>query len=272
MNHHRSGVRSRARRASSRLAGLAVVLCASSGLAVAAPAAATARPGLSTSSAGPPLSASAASAPRHVRASQDLAGLLFEHHAYRSPHAGAPVVAVLPARTPITREQTTLPVVGRRAGSGTTRWLKVMLPGRPNGSSGWIAQGGTVAEVTGWHLMVDKGSRRVTAYFDGRLQRAFAAVVGKPSTPTPSGNFFVQESIAMPSTAAGGPFALALSARSDALQTFEGGPGQIAIHGRDLLGGTLGQAESHGCVRLDTASISWLVTRIGPGVPVTIYG
>ncbi len=48
----------------------------------------------------------------------------------------------------------------------------------------------------------------------------------------------------------GGPFALALSARSNALQEFEGGPGQIALHGRDNLGGVLGAAESHGCMRL----------------------
>jgi len=69
----------------------------------------------------------------------------------------------------------------------------------------------------------------------------------------------------------GGPFALALSARSNVLQEFEGGPGQIGIHGRDDLGGTLGTAGSHGCIRLDTASIDWLAARIGPGTPVTIY-
>jgi lipoprotein-anchoring transpeptidase ErfK/SrfK len=56
------------------------------------------------------------------------------------------------------------------------------------------------------------------------------------------------------------------------LQEFEGGPGQIAMHGRDNLGGTLGAAESHGCIRLATASIEWLAGRIGPGTPVTIYG
>jgi lipoprotein-anchoring transpeptidase ErfK/SrfK len=55
------------------------------------------------------------------------------------------------------------------------------------------------------------------------------------------------------------------------LQEFEGGPGQIGIHGRDGLGGTLGQAESHGCVRLDTPNIDWLTARIGPGTPVKIY-
>ena len=42
------------------------------------------------------------------------------------------------------------------------------------------------------------------------------------------------------------------------------------MHGRDTLGGTLGQAESHGCVRLGTPAIEWLAARIGQGTPVTI--
>jgi hypothetical protein len=37
-------------------------------------------------------------------------------------------------------------------------------------------------------------------------------------------------------------------------------------------GGTLGAAESHGCIRVNTASIDWLAARIGPGTPATIYG
>jgi lipoprotein-anchoring transpeptidase ErfK/SrfK len=68
----------------------------------------------------------------------------------------------------------------------------------------------------------------------------------------------------------GAPFALALSARSDVIQEFDGGPGQIALHGLENVGGVLGTAESHGCVRLDTAAMTWLVARIAPGTPVTI--
>ena len=68
----------------------------------------------------------------------------------------------------------------------------------------------------------------------------------------------------------GGPYALALSARSYVLQEFAGGPGQIAVHGVWNVGGTMGTAASHGCVRLDTAAITWLGERIGPGVPVTV--
>jgi lipoprotein-anchoring transpeptidase ErfK/SrfK len=146
-----------------------------------------------------------------------------------------------------------------------------MLPGRPDGSTGWIAQSGTRELVTGWRIAVDLAARRLSVYHDGRTVRTFQAVVGKPSTPTPTGQFFVEETVQMPAGHPGGPFALALSARSNVLQQFEGGPGQIAIHGRADLGGTLGAAESHGCVRLATASIDWLAARIDPGTPVQIY-
>jgi lipoprotein-anchoring transpeptidase ErfK/SrfK len=100
--------------------------------------------------------------------------------------------------------------------------------------------------------------------------RTLPAIVGKPSTPTPGGRFFVEESVRMLPGHPGGPFALALSARSNVLQEFEGGPGQIAIHGVENLGGTMGTAASHGCVRVSNRSSRWLAARIAPGVPVTI--
>ena len=146
-----------------------------------------------------------------------------------------------------------------------------MLPGRPNGSTGWIVQAGTRGLVTGWRILVDLGARRLAVYRDGRRVVTMQAVVGKPSTPTPTGRFFVEETVRLAPGEADGPFALALSARSNVLQEFEGGPGQIGIHGRVGLGGTLGKAESHGCVRLATASIDWLAARIGPGTPVKVY-
>jgi hypothetical protein len=217
------------------------------------------------------VSDAAASTPRDVRATQRLAVLLFDHQAYQSPRKNSPVVASVPAQRPITGERTTLPIVGHRTGRRSS-WLKVMLPGRPNGSTGWIAQGGTQQLITGWHIIVNTSDRRVWVFFHGGLVRTFLAVVGKPSTPTPTGSAFVEESLIMPAAAPGGPFALALSARSNVLQQFEGGPGQIGIHGMDNLGGTLGTAESHGCIRVDTPTITWLVARIGPGVPVTING
>jgi lipoprotein-anchoring transpeptidase ErfK/SrfK len=213
----------------------------------------------------------ASAVPARVEAAQQLAVLLTAHGVHREPEAGSPQTELLPSRTPITGERTTLPVTGSLTGGDGVRWLQVMLPGRPNSSTGWIAQNGTHKLVTDWHIVVDLSARRVLVYRAGHVVRTFRAVVGKPSTPTPSGEFFVEETLQMPAGEAGGPFALALSARSEVLQEFEGGPGQIGIHGRDDLGGTLGAAESHGCIRLATASIDWLAARIGPGTPVTIY-
>jgi lipoprotein-anchoring transpeptidase ErfK/SrfK len=215
--------------------------------------------------------AAAAAMPARVQATQDLAVLLTAHGAHREPTAGSPRVSFVPADRPITGEQTTLPVIGHSTGPGGARWLQVMLPGRPDGSTGWIAQKGTRELMTGWRIMIDLQTRRLRVYLDGRTVRTFLAVIGKPSTPTPKGQFFVEETVQMPVGHPGGPFALALSARSNALQKFEGGPGQIAIHGREDLGGTLGAAESHGCVRLDTVSIDWLAAHIDPGTPVRIY-
>jgi lipoprotein-anchoring transpeptidase ErfK/SrfK len=213
-----------------------------------------------------------AAVPTRVQATQELVVLLTAHGAHRAPEAGSTQVALVAPQRPITGAQTTLPVLARMIAPGGVRWLQVMLPGRPDGLTGWISQQGTSPLVTPWRIVIDLSARRVKAYNDGRMVRSFQAVVGKPSTPTPTGEFFVEEMVQMAPAEAGGPFALALSARSNALQEFEGGPGQIAIHGRNNLGGTLGTAASHGCIRLSTASINWLAARIGAGTPVTIDG
>jgi lipoprotein-anchoring transpeptidase ErfK/SrfK len=151
-------------------------------------------------------------------------------------------------------------------------WLHVQLPGRPNGRTGWIRQRGTAISSTSWHIVVHTATRRVIVYRDGRPVRVVRAVVGKASTPTPHGAFFVEEVIQLRAAAAGAPFALALSSRSNVLQQFAGGPGQIALHGLSNVGGVLGTAVSHGCVRLDNRVMRWLVRYISPGVPVTVTG
>lgn len=174
------------------------------------------------------------------------------------------------ARRPITGGPTVLPVTGHRKTKDGIRWLQVMVPGRPNGRTGWVARRGTTVTKTSWQLVVMTASRRIAVYHRGRVARSFAAAVGKPATPTPHGRFFVEESVRMLPGSAGGPYALALSARSNVLQEFEGGPGQIAVHGVMNLGGRPGTAISHGCVRVANGHIRWMAARIAPGTPVTI--
>jgi len=196
--------------------------------------------------------------------------VLFKAHSVFAKPTARRRSGTIGASRPITRGQAALPVIGRTTTKDGGLWFKVMLPGRPNGRKGWIGRSGTALTSTNWHIVVRTSSRRALVYLKGRLVRSFGAIVGKPSTPTPHGEFFIEENVRMPSGAPGAPFALALSARSNVLQEFEGGPGQIAIHGIANLGGTIGTAVSHGCVRLSNGNVTWLAARVPPGAPVTI--
>jgi lipoprotein-anchoring transpeptidase ErfK/SrfK len=207
---------------------------------------------------------------RVVQPTQQLAALRSDLQAFSKPARGAAKVGRVSSRRPVTGVRTVLPVLEERTSADGTRWLRVRLPGRPNGRTGWIRRAATVTSTTRWHLVVETSRRRMTVYQNGRPVRTVKAVVGKPSTPTPIGEFFVEEDVQLRPTANGAPFAIALSARSNVLQEFNGGPGQIALHGRTRIGGVLGTAVSHGCVRLDDGTLRWLVLRIGPGVPVTV--
>lgn len=213
------------------------------------------------------LVAPARAADSEVPASQPLVVLLHDHVARTWPNLRAGRIESVDSLRPLTRVRTVLPVLGYAIRGS---WVHVRLPGRPSGHKGWIRTWQTRRASTEWHISLELSTRRVTVYRDGRAQRRFRAVVGNPSTPTPRGRFFIEEALALSPQDPGGPFALATSARSQVLQEFEGGPGQVALHGTNNLSGALGTAVSHGCVRLSPRAITWLARRIGSGVPLTI--
>jgi lipoprotein-anchoring transpeptidase ErfK/SrfK len=207
-------------------------------------------------------------APAAAPPTQALVVLLHAHVARAAPNAEAEAIEAVSGRRPLTRVPTVLPVLAR--GGRGDGWLRVRLPGRPNGHAGWISAKGTRATETDWRILVSLSDRRVSVSRSGRTVRRFRAVVGKPSTPTPRGSFFVEEALALSRPEAGSPYALATSARSNVLQEFDGGPGQIALHGTRHLAGRPGTAASHGCIRVSTRAITWLARRIGAGVPLTV--
>ncbi|MDP9259321.1 MAG: L,D-transpeptidase [Actinomycetota bacterium] len=218
---------------------------------------------------------SALAAPAHsarptVPVTQPLVILLQDHVARASASQQARVIEPVAALRPLTQVRTVLPVMGLVRGKDGNRWVHVRLPGRPSGHTGWILADQTIRSSTEWRIVVQVSARSVTVYRDGLVVRTFRAVVPKPSTPTPYGQFFVEEGLKISKPGAGGPFALAISARSDIFQEFEGGPGQIAIHGTDGLSDPLGSAASHGCIRVSPSAITWLARHIGGGVPVTV--
>ena len=192
-----------------------------------------------------------------------LVVLLGDHAVHAAPHAQARRIGAVAARRPLTHVRTRLPVLGR---SGA--WVHVRLPGRPNGHAGWISADRTRPSHTDWLIAMSVSKRLVTVFHQGRVLGRFRAVVGRPSTPTPHGTFFVEETMRLPSI--GAPYALALSARSNVYQQFGGGPGQVALHGTTGLSDPVGTAASHGCVRLSPRAMRWLAGRIGPGTPLTV--
>jgi hypothetical protein len=131
--------------------------------------------------------AAGAGVPARAQATQELAVLLSAHGARRAPDAASPRVALVAPRRPITGEQTTLPVISRSIAPGGARWLQVMLPGRPDGSTGWIAERGTRALVTPWRIAVDLSARRILVYDNGRmLKRSRSRSVTRTSGSTPA--------------------------------------------------------------------------------------
>jgi lipoprotein-anchoring transpeptidase ErfK/SrfK len=220
--------------------------------------------------AGSALAAPARAADRGVPVTQPLVVLLQDHVARATADRHARVIEPVAALRPLTKVRTVLPVMGAVKGKDGNRWVHVRLPGRPSGHTGWILADQTIRSSTEWRVVVTVSTRRVAVYRDGLLVRSFPAVVPKASTPTPYGQFFVEETLAISPTDVGGPYAIAISARSDIFQEFGGGPGQIAIHGTDGLSDPLGSAASHGCIRLSPSAVSWMSKRIGGGVPVTV--
>lgn len=151
-------------------------------------------------------------------------------------------------------------------------WVKVRLPSRPNDASGWIPAGRAEIVPTPWRVVLDLSERRMVVYRAGEPMKVLRAVVGKPSTPTPTGLFAISERIRQEPGSILGPWALHLTAHSDVFENFGGGPGRVAIHGRagSLLADPLGSAASHGCIRVDSRAVIWMARRLREGTPVLV--
>jgi L,D-transpeptidase catalytic domain len=181
-------------------------------------------------------------------------------------------LARLEPLTAWSRQAQTLLVLGS-AWRGDRQWLKVRLPVRPNGVAGWILRDKALLGRTPYWLELRLRSRRLTVYHDGERVRSVRAVVGAPGTPTPRGLAAIYERNRQPDrTGFLGPWALSLTALSDVLESYGGGPGRIAIHGRGgaSLRDPLGSARSHGCVRVSNGAVEWLAAHVLPGTPVDV--
>lgn len=158
-------------------------------------------------------------------------------------------------------------------------WVRVRLPMRPNNETGWILR----SALSGFHvvtteLVIDRNRLRATLYDRGRRVWSAPVGIGKPSTPTPGGHFYIREGLR--TTDPGGlygVYAFGTSAYSRKLTDWPGG-GVIGMHGTNEPSLIPGRP-SHGCIRLKNKDMRRLMRRlpyypgadeIGLGTPIRI--
>ncbi len=166
---------------------------------------------------------------------------------------------------------TWLQVTGERT-TPSGNWVRVLLPVRPNGSSGWVSADRVFLAQSHWRIVISTGPRTLALLRDGAVVETARIVVGAPATPTPHGSFALYDSVAQRDPRGFlGSWILHLTAFSNVLDDFGGGPGRIAIHGRGgaSLRTPLGSAASHGCIRVDNRVVD-LLARLPLGTPVII--
>ncbi len=149
-------------------------------------------------------------------------------------------------------------------------WMRVSLPVRPNGAEGWIRADDVTLFVLDRRVEVDLSDRRLEVIGPGGTLLETTVAIGSSSSPTPVGSFFVTDSVIVGNpTGPWGPWAFGLSAYSDVVTEFNGGNGIIGIHGTNRPG-SIGYAQSLGCVRVPNDIALELGELISAGVPVEI--
>lgn len=104
-------------------------------------------------------------------------------------------------------------------------------------------------------IVIALGERRLYLFQNGQIIRSYPVAIGKPSTPTPVGNYAIRHKLMNP----GGPF----GTRWMSFKPHYG------IHGTNRPE-LIGQAVSHGCVRMYNRDVEELYNMVSVGVPVEI--
>jgi len=150
------------------------------------------------------------------------------------------------------------------------QWVEVYLPVRPNGASGWVKRSDVEVYANPYRIEADLSGFTLTVYKDGEVLKQAPIAVASDNTPTPGGLYYITELVAAPNPAgAYGPYAYGLSGFSEVHQTFNGGPGQLGIHGTNQPQ-LIGQKVSNGCIRMRNEDITELAEILPLGVPVEV--
>jgi L,D-transpeptidase catalytic domain len=148
-------------------------------------------------------------------------------------------------------------------------WLRVRIPMRPNGRTGWIRDTALGRKhLVRTHLIVDRRHLSAALYRGGRRVWRSGIGIGKPGTPTPAGRFWIRERLKVRHRGGTyGPLAFGTSAYSRISDWPKGGV--VGIHGTNQPRLVPGRP-SHGCIRMHNRAITRLAHRMPIGTSVRI--
>jgi lipoprotein-anchoring transpeptidase ErfK/SrfK len=188
--------------------------------------------------------------------------------ARRKPDPHASVIRVMHEFREDYRPQEIL-AVATRVGADKKPWYKINLPMRPNGTYGWIPARSVALSPTVSQIVVHRNTRTIDIFWHGKPALHAIVAVGAPGMETPVGHFYVAARFVPYNDPFLGVFAVETSAYSK-LTEWPGG-GVVGIHGTSEPQ-LLGQAVSHGCVRVSNVTAAALVKLAPLGTPITVTG
>ncbi len=189
---------------------------------------------------------------------------------FRTPGGRRRIGFVQPT-TSFSGQGTILAVLGGADAAGES-WIRVLLPRRPNGLTGWVRRTEVCVRRSRYAISVDRRRRLLVARKNGKVILRSRIDVGQTTTPTPSGLYAVYEKYRPElGREVFGEAILSLTGHSPVFRRFGGGDARLAIHGRRTTLGAPGTAYSFGCVRLARRSLLMLAKQVPVGTPVWIW-
>lgn len=149
-------------------------------------------------------------------------------------------------------------------------WVRAYLPVRPNRQMGWLRARDVFLAQDPYRIRIELRRHRLVVYHGARPIAREPIATGRALSPTPLGRYYVTDLVKPPDpNGFFGPFAFGLSAFSPVYTTFEGGDGQVGIHGTSDPS-LIGRNVSHGCIRVANRVITRLAKLLPLGTPVDI--
>lgn len=156
----------------------------------------------------------------------------------------------------------------RAVGPNGGVWYKALLPVKPNGSSAYIPQSAVHLSTSPYRLVVNLDDRQMALYRHCDRGAVYPVAVGKPTTPTPRGHFYLTGLFKPDPNSVYGSYAYSLSAHSEVLTWWKFG-GIVGLHGTNDPS-SIGKNVTHGCIRLRNADITKLARMLPIGTPITV--